>query len=293
MWYRRSRLSAVALIAAVGLIVCPIVLATDTDAAAPIVKRLAQRPDFHGPPPGAPTGASDSPVTTTSTAPVTTNTTPVTTSTAAISTATTSPGQAETIDSQEVFTTSSSPPNDLATISLLATSPNASTAGVIDSTIGSYIYSGRPVFTDPPHSNTAGQGASVTSIPAVTSQPKDGLSTGAKAGVGIGAALGFVLIGGLVFALCFRLRRKQAAGIPQSGNSSAILTTSEKVSEPGPDVNPFDPGQTSHPAYESTNNRISDSLGPSRFSYFGQDEDGPMYVAIPAHLSGQKRWSKT
>jgi hypothetical protein len=230
--------------------------------------------------------------TTTSIASVATDTTPVTTPTVTVPTTTASLEQAEANNSQEGFTTSSSDPNDLATPSSLAISPSATTAGTVNSTFGSYIYSAPPVFTDPPHSNTAGEGPSATSIPAATSQPENGLSTGTKAGIGIGAALGFILLGILIIAMCFRLRRKRAADIPQSGNSSAILASSEKASDSSPDAYAFNPEQTNHPAYEPSNNRISDSLGLSRFSYAEKDNDIPMYVAIPAHLSGQKRWSK-
>jgi hypothetical protein len=53
------------------------------------------------------------------------------------------------------------------------------------------------------------------------------------------------------------------------------------------------PEAVTHPAYEAYNQRLSHPSDMSGSTYHRQQEDDePLYLGIPSHMSGAKRWSK-
>jgi hypothetical protein len=120
------------------------------------------------------------------------------------------------------------------------------------------------------------------------------MSTGVKAGIGIGSFFGIIL---LALAACFSARYKYRErlrpgllpqrGFPEVGNDT--LVASEKEAEELK-TQPV-PENLTHPAYE-TNPRLSNALDMNGLRYHDRKPDEePMYLGVPAHLTGDKRWS--
>jgi hypothetical protein len=120
------------------------------------------------------------------------------------------------------------------------------------------------------------------------------MSTGVKAAIGIGSFFGIIL---LALAACFsaryKYRERLRSGLlpqnsfPEVGNTT--LVASEKEAEPSKAQST--PENLTHPAYE-TNSRLSNALDMNDFRYCDQKaEEGPMYLGVPTHLTGDKRWS--
>lgn len=120
-----------------------------------------------------------------------------------------------------------------------------------------------------------------------------GLSLGAKAGIALGILLAaFTVVIGL-FAL--RRRRFNHRPSPSKGfdtdNDDVTTIASEKQLEAA--TNHHKPENMTHPAYEGTNARLSNPIELTGFVYGStKKEEGPTYVGVPAHLTGEKRWSK-
>ncbi|EXJ73731.1 uncharacterized protein A1O5_03493 [Cladophialophora psammophila CBS 110553] len=169
-----------------------------------------------------------------------------------------------------------------------------------------------------PSSSAAVTGTSAPSQASHSSSSSKGLTAGAKAGIGIGVAIGVILLVILSFLLGQRYSRRLnglakantdltgadekdifQAGRPyestgskhhslglsatkgpaSSMNTTAIGSGSESVSGRSYDM----------PLSDSSNNRVNNpelsALPPI------ENEDQPMYVGVPSHMSGSKRWS--
>jgi hypothetical protein len=121
-----------------------------------------------------------------------------------------------------------------------------------------------------------------------------GMSTGVKAAIGIGSFFGIIL---LALAACFSARYKYRdrlrpgllpqGGLPEVGNDT--LVESEKEAEESK-AQPV-PENLTHPAYE-TNTRLSNAPNMHGLRYHDHKADEePMYLGVPAHLTGDKRWN--
>ena len=128
---------------------------------------------------------------------------------------------------------------------------------------------------------------------------QDSLSAGAIAGVAVGATLGALLL--IALGYLFFRRRSNATARPRSTTVGGDITTRSEDSNNASSTpvaaseRDFDKPETerpedmTHPAYAA--NRLSDHMNLTGI-VFEDKEDEPMYVGVPAHLTGQKRWSR-
>lgn len=176
-----------------------------------------------------------------------------------------------------------------------------------------FITTGQEKETGPAESSIAAASSAATTgdLPALTStanaQSEDdgstsgrgGLSAGAKAGIAVGSILGAVLLASMAY-FCLKARsearpRSSTLGLDSQSygrdSHSVRTTTLEKRPEERPEDTPEpSPEQMTHPAY-AANNRLSDHMNLTGI-VFEEKDDSPMYIGVPTHLSGGKRWSK-
>lgn len=171
-----------------------------------------------------------------------------------------------------------------------------------------FITTGQERETAPAESSVAASSAASTGdVPVLTSTAnaqsegegltsgRGGLSAGAKAGTAVGSILGAVLVASIAY-FCLKARsearpRSSTLGLDSGSHtrdSHSVRTTSEKRPD---DTQPEpSPEQMTHPAY-AANHRLSDHMNLTGI-VFEEKDDSPMYIGVPTHLSGGKRWSK-
>ena len=125
-----------------------------------------------------------------------------------------------------------------------------------------------------------------------TDSGKSNLSVGAKVGIGVGVSFAVILLAAMLVFLrsCFRRR----ASSPQEDmyeardkNPTAVSSEEQLTAmprEPGPE-------DMTHPAYEAANPRLSNPIHMTAATYEDKRDDAPMYLGVPTHMSGEKRWS--
>ena len=147
----------------------------------------------------------------------------------------------------------------------------------------------------------AGDVSSLTST--ANTQPEDerattgkqGLSAGAKAGIAVGSVLGAVILAGLAY-FCFKARSEARPRANTLGLDSQSYTGDTQSAVGASDKHPegsqaeSSPEQMTQPAYAASN-RLSDHMNLTGIVFEDKD-DSPMYVGVPTHLTGSKRWSK-
>lgn len=124
---------------------------------------------------------------------------------------------------------------------------------------------------------------------------RGGLAAGAKAGIAVGSILGAFLLASMAY-FCLKARsearpRSSTLGLDSQSHArdshSVRTTTLEKRPEDTPEPSPE---QMTHPAY-AANHRLSDHMNLTGI-VFEEKDDSPMYIGVPTHLNGGKRWSK-
>lgn len=133
------------------------------------------------------------------------------------------------------------------------------------------------------------------------STSNSGLSAGSKAGIAIGTLFGVLLLCCLTY-FCLKARsearpRSSTLGLhswSDEERDTPPRSTSEKQREAAhtepkakQDIGPEEMLQ---PAYVA-NPRYSENMNLTGIVFEDRDEDEPMYVGVPAHLTGGKRWS--
>ncbi|KIX00788.1 uncharacterized protein Z518_09853 [Rhinocladiella mackenziei CBS 650.93] len=153
-----------------------------------------------------------------------------------------------------------------------------------------------------------------------TSSSPKGLSTGAKVGIGIGVAVGVILLALLSFFLGQRYSRRRNGYASNTDNDPNAVAAEEKDTfQAG---HPYElTGSKHHPSDISTGkghqySRTTTEVGSGTESMSGKSydmttsgsptnhneteelsalpqlrDDGPMYIGVPSHMSGSKRWS--
>ena len=127
-----------------------------------------------------------------------------------------------------------------------------------------------------------------------------GLSTGAKAGVGVGVALGVSILVALAFYLGLLYSRRRRHG----EEDAKFSLPSEDTFQSGPPYEFSGKGQLDTPEhewsgpekrmaplYETAPSRLHDTEELSALPEIKEPADAPMYIGVPAHMSGSKRWS--
>ncbi|KIW69069.1 hypothetical protein PV04_04967 [Phialophora macrospora] len=226
-------------------------------------------------------------------------------------------------------TTATVPPISETAISTSATSPSStlhtsepvSTTSLVEQTtsLAALTTSSSAVTSSrSPSSTSTAVGANNSSSASTSSFHSKGLSTGAKAGIGVGVALVVILLIVLSFLLGQRYSRRRVnlsratsddisveekdtfqAGRPyettgsqaaspalMTGRSHAYSTNTTAIGSDSPSVSgrSYDiPG--SPPADNRYESSALSALPPIT------REDSQMYVGVPAHMSGSKRWS--
>ncbi|KIY03220.1 uncharacterized protein Z520_01687 [Fonsecaea multimorphosa CBS 102226] len=239
-----------------------------------------------GPDPTTATTESSVPTTT----PASTSDTPTLTSTSALDTSSTSSAVGET----NVLVTSSG-----------TSTTSASTASLPSSTSSTTSIS--PSAT----------GTNASTQASHSSSTSKGLSTGAKAGIGVGVALGVILLVLLSFLLGQRYSRRRNEHARdntdlKAANEKDIFQAGRPYEATGPRYDALGPSAAKGHAYstttaigsgsESTSGRSYDvPISDSAQNHANNPElsalppiakgDEPMYVGVPAHMSGSKRWS--
>ncbi|KAI1609190.1 hypothetical protein EDD37DRAFT_142476 [Exophiala viscosa] len=166
-------------------------------------------------------------------------------------------------------------------------------------------------------STTSSASSTASTISALSKSSSHSLSAGAKAGIGIGVAVG--VLGLIVGSFCLgrRVSRRSKAEGAESSNDPAPGITEEKdafrAGRPYEDTAPTKLGARSlspKNGYSGTTTEVGsgslerESISTSsptmpayqynnpRLSALPQLQDNdPMYVGVPSHMSGSKRWS--
>ena len=132
--------------------------------------------------------------------------------------------------------------------------------------------------------------------PNIIGETPGGLSTSAKAGIGAGAPIGVVTFVAL-FLLYLRWSKKRRMREHQYSEYSQNQYTVnfEREQEEPYHIAAQEAHQSeqqTHPAYENPNPRLSNPSRMSGTTFRSPQDDEPTYLGIPAHMSGDKRWSK-
>ncbi|KAJ9603673.1 hypothetical protein H2200_011859 [Cladophialophora chaetospira] len=213
----------------------------------------------------------------------------------------------------------------------LPTSPTSSTVSSVSDTAATALSNDQtnsPVATVTrsstatssvsPTSTSTAVGANGSSTASSSSSHAKGLSSGAKAGIGIGVGIGVILLVGLSFLLGQRYsrRRNNVAGAKRKEAAAGEKDTFQAgrpYETTGPQyASPALTAGKSH-AYSLNTTAVgsgSPSVGrqsfdapnsPRRQSHYDDaelsalppitKEDDQMYVGVPTHMSGSKRWS--
>jgi hypothetical protein len=134
--------------------------------------------------------------------------------------------------------------------------------------------------------------------PTLLAASSGGLSTGQKAGIGVGVPLGVVtLVAAALLFLKWTKRGKTRAtnleGLASSEDDFMSRPSKAQVERVPRVLQPArKPEQQTHPAYEMPNPRLSQPTEMSDNKLHLPQDDEPLYLGIPAHMSGAKRWSK-
>jgi hypothetical protein len=125
------------------------------------------------------------------------------------------------------------------------------------------------------------------------------MSTGAKAGIGVGIALGVIILLLLVAVLILwrhgLLSRKahNADVADPEGDTflqrpySMLFSQKKQLG-----IDHEKPEDATAPAYARPNARLSNGIEMSGTTFPESADEGPVYLAVPAHMSGVRRWSK-
>lgn len=168
--------------------------------------------------------------------------------------------------------------------------------------------------------------ASITGTASVTAGPgpspsvrasSGGLTPGSKAGIAIGVILGVTALVVAGFLLGQRYSRRRSAVRDYDSNSAVFEKDAFQAGRPyeltGSNRHPTEmsngkmhpyspttaettsgPGSVSAQSYEMPGSAVTPHSEPAELSALPQFEDkdpAPMYVGVPAHMSGSKRWS--
>ncbi|OAG38779.1 hypothetical protein AYO21_06974 [Fonsecaea monophora] len=142
---------------------------------------------------------------------------------------------------------------------------------------------------------TSATGSDLSSQTSHSSSTSKGLSTGAKAGIGVGVALGVILLALLSFLLGQRYSRRRNENARNNAsltgaNEKDIFLAGRPYEASGPRLDALAGGKSyDMPGSDSVKNYANNS-DLSALPPVGQGDE-PMYVGVPAHMSGSKRWS--
>ena len=237
------------------------------------------------------------PYTSTGVSTITVNTNTVIVSTVGLSTATSSDDPATKTAVPASTTTSSSSVTNPPSLST-STSDASSTSTDTQST----LTQATSQSSETTSSSTASKASPTSSVTPSTAphytQPKAELTSGQKAGIGVGVALGVVVLLVLIAVIILwrhgLLSRKAHVEDVFDDNEDflhrpySMLFSQKKQIE----VHHEKPEEaTHHPAYGS-NARLSNPKDMSGTTIHEHPDEGPVYLAVPAHMSGAHRWSK-
>ena len=196
--------------------------------------------------------------------------------------------------------------SSISTSSRLTDAPNLSTSTSDTSSSTTETQSTSTQSTSRSASTTSSrttEGGSSTSSAAVTaaphkSSPKAALTSGQKAGIGVGIAFGVIFILVLVAVIILwrhgLLSRRAHDDDVFDENEDflhrpySMLFNQKKQIEVQHDKSE---AATQHLAYGS-NPRLSTPMQMSGSTIHEHAGEDPVYLGVPSHLSGQKRWSK-
>lgn len=203
------------------------------------------------------------------------------------------------VPTQTVIVTAVDAPIDIESVAL----PTADTTGTpTTGSSSSQVMSAAPSSAAPnaqtPTPNTS---IYVTTEDEEPDSGKSGLSAGSKAGIAIGTILGTVLLASMAY-FCLKARseaRPRSSTLDLYSKSSvednySPTIASEKQMELAQTQSKTEdtsqqPEDMTHPAYVA-NPRFSDNMNLTGI-VFEEKKEAPMYIGVPSHMTGVKRWS--